>query len=316
MSAPTAASGTAPDTAPTCRDVSFRVDGLALAGHLWLPAGDGPFPAVALTGPFSAVKEQATGTHAEALAARGIAALAFDHRRWGASEGVPRCHESTADRVADLRGALSFLATQEAVDADRLGVVGVCLGAVAATLFAAYDPRARVLALVGGSYNEPTALRAAFGAEGYDGLLAEFAAIAQREHETGEVEYWPAANPEGMPAGMPGPEPWAYYGTERGARPGWENRCTALSVHEELTTTAVPALPMLAGTPLIVVHGRGDTSCPPADAQRTVDAVAAAGGDAELVWVDADDHVGLYDRPDLVATAADATRGFLTRRLA
>jgi fermentation-respiration switch protein FrsA (DUF1100 family) len=296
----------------TKRSVEFAGDGVKLVGDLYLPDGPGPHPAVVLTGPFSTVKEQVTGTYAEQFAARGMAALAFDHRGWGGSGGRPRCHEDPAAKAADLRTAVGFLTAAPEVDADRIAVVGICLGAVYATSFAAFDPRAKALVLIGGSYNDPVVLRERFGAAGYDGLMAEFAVIAQREFETGEVEYWPAANPDGMPAGMPGPEPWSYYGTARGARPSWENRCTALSVMTELTVTATPALPMLTGTPLLVVHGRGDAAVPVADAERTV---AAAGGPAELVLVDADDHVGLYDRPDLVAAAADAAAAWFRRHL-
>jgi hypothetical protein len=89
-------------------------------------------------------------------------------------------------------------------------------------------------------------------AEAFRAQMAEFAAIAERQFDTGEIEYWPATNP----AGMPGPEPYAYYGTNRGARPTGRNRCTALSELEELTVDAGVALPLVAPTPLLIVHGR------------------------------------------------------------
>jgi uncharacterized protein len=78
------------------RPVDFRSEGLRPAGDLYLPDGDGSHTAVVLTGPFSSVKEQVTGDYAKRFARRGIAALAFDHRGWGQSEGLPRQHEDAA----------------------------------------------------------------------------------------------------------------------------------------------------------------------------------------------------------------------------
>lgn len=292
--------------------VEIITDGLRLAGDLHLPSGDGPHGAVLLTGPFSSVKEQVVGTYAEQFARRGLAALAFDHRNWGESEGRPRQHEDATAKVADLRDAVSFLATAPTVDPERIAMCGVCLGGVYATLSAAFDPRVKALALIGASYNEPGQLRERFGADAYDDLMAQFAAIAQKQYETGEVEYWPAANPDGMPAGMPGPEPWSYYGTDRGARPQWDNRCTALSVKEELTVTAAHALPLLTSTPLLVVHGSGDQAVPPADARAAHD---AAGGAKSLVLVETANHVDLYDRDDLVAAAVDAAAAWFAEHV-
>lgn len=294
------------------RRVEFRSDGLRLVGDLHLPEDDGPHRAVVITGPFSNVKEQVPATYAAEFARRGMAALAFDHRSWGESDGAPRQHEDAAAKLADLRDAVGFLAASPDVDADRIAVCGVCLGGVYATQFAAFDPRVRALALVGSGYNQPVLMRERFGHDVYDDLMEQFAAIAQRQYETGEVEYWPAANPDGMPAGIPGPEGWSYYGTERGASPRWENRCTALSVKEELTVTAAHAYPMLATTPLLIVHGTGDQAVPPDDARGAFDAAA---GHKDLVWLETANHVDIYDRDDLVAAAVDAAVGWFTTHL-
>ena len=295
------------------RRVHFRSDGLRLVGDLHVPDGAGPFSGVVITGPFSNVKEQVPATYAEALARRGFAALAFDHRSWGESEGTPRQHEDAAAKVADLRDAVSFLAGMADVDAGRIAVCGVCLGGVYASLFAAFDTRARALALIGSGYNQPALMRERFGPQAFDDLMAEFSAIAQRQYDTGHVEYWPAANPEGMPAGIPGPEGWSYYGTERGIRPNWDNRCTALSVKEELTVTAAHAYPLLATTPLLIVHGTGDQACPLDDARSAFD---AASGPKELVTVDATNHVDIYDREDLVTAAVDSAAAWFGEHLA
>src|ERR1700722_2192258 len=79
-----------PAAAAESLDVSFTSDGISLAGTLYPPAGnqrDSPWPAVAVTGPFTGVRDQVAGTYARRLARAGFAALAFDHRGFGGSGG-------------------------------------------------------------------------------------------------------------------------------------------------------------------------------------------------------------------------------------
>lgn len=277
-----------------------------------MPEGPGPWPGVVLTGPFSSVKEQATGNYARAFAARGVAALAFDHRGWGVSDGEPRCHENTESRVADLREAVSYLRTLDEVDPDRIALCGVCFGSIAAAILAAFDPRVKALAVIGGAFNRPDWARERFGPDAYDSLMAQCAEAAQRQQETGELVYWPALDRHSMPTGMFGPEPDSYYGTSRGRRPSWENRCTAMSVHDEFTTSAWHAYPMLHGAPLLVVHGRGDEAVPLGDAEA---AVEAAPEPKQLVVVEAHNHIDLYDVPALVDAAIDSAVGWFGEHL-
>src|SRR3712207_4446435 len=147
----------APMTAAT--DVTFVSDGLTLAGHLRVPAGASePLPGLVFTGPLTGVKAQVAGSYANALADAGYVTLAFDHRGFGASEGAPRQHEDPPGKLADLRDALSWLAAQPMVDAERIGCVGVCLGGGYALRFAAFDPRVKALITVAGGYNDPRAM--------------------------------------------------------------------------------------------------------------------------------------------------------------
>lgn len=288
-------------TAPT--EVTFDSDGHALAGHLRVPAGaGGPRPGVVFTGPFTGVKEQVVGTYADRLTAAGLVTLTFDHRNFGASQGRPRQHEDPAGKLADLRDALSFLASREEVDAGRLGCVGVCLGGGYALRFAAFDPRVRVAAVVAGAYNDPRSMRDAMGADSYRRLLAGFADLAQREFDAGAPEYLPAVSADGSEAAMPGDEPFAYYGTERSASPGWDNRVTRRSIHALLTTDLGGGAGFISPTPLLVVHGRGDDYCSPEGAQRVFE---AASDPKRLVWLNTGIHIDLYDNPAYVTPAVD-----------
>src|SRR4029434_4464753 len=86
----------------------FTCDGDRLVGVLYLPDDD-PRAALVTTGPLTSVKEQAAGAYARALAERGFASLAFDHRTFGESEGRPRQFENPVAKIADIRAAAAAL---------------------------------------------------------------------------------------------------------------------------------------------------------------------------------------------------------------
>jgi len=289
--------------------------GPRLSGELRLPDGAGPGHPVAgivFSGPLSGVKEQVTGLYGARLAEAGFATLAFDHRNFGASEGEPRQHEDAAGKLADLTDATSFLAGHPAVDPGRLGACGICLGGGYALRFAAFDPRIRALATVAGGYNDPVAMRAAFGAEAYRAILAEAAATAARQHAAGTVEYQLAVSGDEAPALMGGREPFDYYGTERSASPGWVNRLSALTLRELLTVDLAVGAEFISPTPWLVVHGRTDAYCSPEGAQA---AFARAGEPKELVWLDTTNHIDLYDVGTYVDPAVEASTAWFHRWL-
>jgi len=272
-----------------------------------------PAPGIVLTGPFTGVKEQVVSVYARRLADAGLATLVFDHRNFGASEGEPRQHEDAAGKLADLRSATSALAAQPAVDASRLGCVGVCLGGGYALRHSAFDPRIRAVAFVAAAFNDPRAMRRGMGDEGYRDQLTAFSAVEQRQFDTGETEYLPAVDRDGGPAAMPGREPWDYYGTGRSTAPGWTNRVTRLSVRELLTFDAAIGADFLAGTPALFIHGRRDDFCSPADADAVYQRAQTA--DKEFVWLDTTNHIDLYDNPAYVNPATTRLSDWLIERL-
>src|SRR5262245_12791392 len=106
---------------------SFIIGDDRLAGVLSLPPGD-PVAAIVTTGPLTSVKEQATGAYARALAARGFAALAFDHRTFGESEGEPRQFEDPEGKARDVRAAVSAFGADDRTRDLPVVAVGVCAG--------------------------------------------------------------------------------------------------------------------------------------------------------------------------------------------
>lgn len=285
-------------------DLEFASEGVALRGHLRTPGGAAPpggWPALAVTGPFTGVKEQVAGSYADRLAAAGFVTLAFDHRGFGASGGR-RGHEDTQGKLADLRAAVGVLAAHPAVAARRIGLLGVCLGGGYAVRAAAQDPRVRAVAGIAGGYNSP-----AWFARDPAGYRSALAGLLERYDE-----YLPAVAPHGGEAAMAGDEPYSYYGTARSAAPGWENRVTRGSLHALLTFDALGAAPLLAATALLVVHGRTDAYCAPELAARLYDETP---GERRIVWLDCERHIDLYDREPHVTQAVQAAAGFFAEHL-
>ncbi len=283
--------------------ITFHSEGVELAGDLRLAETNGQQPAVALTGPFTGVKEQVTGTYAELLTRAGIATLAFDHRGFGESGGR-RQHEDSQGKLADLRAAVGVLAGRPEVDPAAIGIVGVCLGGGYAVRAAATDPRVKAVAGIAGGYNSPAQMLQAMGAEAYRDVLR--AALDRYD------EYLPAVARGGGEAAMGGDEPYAYYGTSRSHSPHWRNEVTRGSLHSLMTFDALGAAELLAATPLLIVHGKTDAYCSPELARALYERKP---GEKEILWLDAGQHIDLYDQEPFVTQAAQAASVFLHRTL-
>ena len=108
------------------KKVTFETQyGLTLAADLYTPKNaEGKLPAIAVSGPFGAVKEQCSGLYAMRMAERGFVTLAFDPSYTGESSGEPRRTASPDINTEDFMAAVDFLSKQENVDAERIGVIG------------------------------------------------------------------------------------------------------------------------------------------------------------------------------------------------
>ena len=101
--------------------------GIALAADLYAPKNaDGKLPALAVSGPFGAVKEQASGLYAQTMAERGFLTLAFDPSYTGESGGEPRNVASPDINTEDFQAAVDFLSVCDKADPDRIGLIGIC----------------------------------------------------------------------------------------------------------------------------------------------------------------------------------------------
>ena len=116
--------------------------GITLVADMYVPAGaEGKLPAIAVSGPFGAVKEQSSGLYAQQLAERGFLTIAFDPSFTGESGGEPRRVASPDINVEDFSAAVDFLSVHPQVDADRIGILGICGWGGIAIQAAINDPR-------------------------------------------------------------------------------------------------------------------------------------------------------------------------------
>lgn len=125
------------------RKVTFKNRyGIELAADLYSPKGsEGKLPAIAVSGPFGAVKEQSSGLYAQHMAEMGFLAIAFDPSFTGESGGEPRRMASPDINTEDFLAAVDFLSVQDNVDPQRIGIIGICGFGGMAINAAALDPR-------------------------------------------------------------------------------------------------------------------------------------------------------------------------------
>lgn len=276
--------------------VAFEVDSVDVVGVLRFPLGTHASAALVFAGPMTSVKEQATGNYALALAARGFVTLAFDHRHFGESGGEPRQYEHPGHKVEDFRAAFEFIASRSEVDSSRIGAVGVCAGAGYLAPVVAGDDRVKAWGTVAGFFHDVQNQRRWFG-DAFEPRIEQ--AIEAREHyeDTGEALEIPAVG-DGDVA-MPFYEAFEYYGTARGAVPNYVNRFAVMSGEHTLRWDAQSAAYDIT-VPTMMVHS--ECAAAPTLARKFYKSLA---GLKDEVWLDTDNHIDFYDRPQQIDLAVD-----------
>jgi fermentation-respiration switch protein FrsA (DUF1100 family) len=277
--------------------------GITLVGDLYLPRGRSAnrLPALAVGGPFGAVKEQSSGLYAQTMAERGFVTLAFDPSFTGESGGEPRNVASPDINTEDFSAAVDFLGLHVAVDRERIGVIGICgWGGMALNAVAADK---RVKAVVASTMYDMTRVMS----RGYnDAMTLEQRAKAL---ETISRQRWEdAANK--TPVYQPpynklnGGEPQFlvdyhdYYMTPRGYHKRAVNSGNAWTVTTPMSFMNMPLLTYIAEIaprPVLLVHGEKAHS-----RYFSETAFAAAAEPKELLIIEGANHVDLYDRMDVI----------------
>ena len=202
--------------------VAFRNRyGITLAADLYVPKdATGKLPAIAVCGPFGAVKEQASGLYAQALAERGFLTIAFDPSFTGESGGQPRYVASPDINTEDFCAAVDFLATDERVDAERIGILGICGWGGMAVNAAAIDTR--IKATVASTMYDMSRVNAngyfdAMNADGRYELKQQLNAQRTEDYRNGSYALAGGVS-DSIPANAPQfvKDYYAYYKTQRG----------------------------------------------------------------------------------------------------
>src|SRR5215831_6152408 len=265
--------------------VEFQSDGERMIGLLHLPSS----PArgvIVTTGPLTSVKEQAPGAYARALAARGFASLAFDHRTFGESGGQPRQFENPLAKIEDIRNAVTFLKHDARTQSLPMFAVGICAGGGYMAAAVAQEPRFRAFAGVAGVY--------------YEKAISRATAAEKHWRETGVAETIPAVAPDNGDVAMPLNEAYEYYGTPRGAVPNYVNGFAVMSRLYTLTFDAQVIAPGI-NTPTLVVHS--DHALAPGWAHTFVAKLTAP---KQELWLTSKGQIDFYDDPRLINESSDA----------
>ena len=277
--------------------------GITLAADLYVPKNtEGRLPAIAVSGPFGAVKEQSSGLYAQALAEMGFLTIAFDPSFTGESGGEPRYVASPDINTEDFCAAVDYLLSRDDVDAGRVGILGICGWGGMALNAAAIDTRIKATVTVT-MYD-----MSRVNANGYfDSMDADARYELRRQlnaQRTEDYKNGSYALAGGVPDQLPDDAPWfvkdyyAYYKTTRGyhkrslnSNGGW-NKTSALSFIN---------MPLLAysdeiRSAVLMIHGEKAHS-----RYFSEDAFKKLKGDnKELLIIPGASHVDLYDNLEVI----------------
>ena len=290
------------------KTISFANRSVELAGHLHLPDNfqkDKKYPALVGVHPAGGVKEQTIGLYAKRLAAHGFVVVVYDSSYQGASGGEPRLLEDPSTRVEDARCAADFLTTLPYVDAERMGVFGICAGGGYALAVAQTERRFKAVAGVSATPMGEAA-RTFFGRPIPNAELIGTlqAAAAQRTAEArGAQPVYAPFTPERLediddntPVMLR--EAYDYYRTPRGQHPNAKGRFLMTSLDKMLAFSAFNLIPSLLTQPLLLIAGsKADTKV------YSDQAYALSKGPKELFVVEGATHVAMYDVPEYVDQA-------------
>lgn len=283
--------------------------GIELCGDLYLPKeSGGKLAAVAVSGPFGAVKEQCSGLYAEELASRGFAALAFDPSFIGESGGEARNVASPDINTEDFSAAVDFLSTRDFVDPEKVGILGICGFGGMALNAAAMDTR--IKATVASTMYDMTRVNAKGYFDAADSADARYetkkALNAQRTEDYKNGTY---ARAGGVVDPLPEDAPffvkdyYDYYKAERGYTERSLNSNDGWNVTSSLSFINMPILRYTneIRSAVLVIHGEKAHSCyfsRDAFADMVKDNPCA--DNKELLIIPGAVHTDLYDRKDII----------------
>ena len=284
--------------------VTFRNRyGIILAADMYIPRNaEGKLPAIAVSGPFGAVKEQASGLYAQALAERGFLTIAFDPSYTGESDGEPRYVASPDINTEDFCAAVDFLSIRDDVDAERIGILGICGWGGMALNAAAIDTRIKATVTVT-MYD-----MSRVNANGYNDIMDAAARYelrkqlnAQRTEDYRNGSYTLAGGVvDPLPVDAPQflKDYHSYYKTERGYHKRSLNSNNGWNKTSSLSFINMPILSYSdeIRSAVLMLHGeKAHSRYFSEDAFKKL-----KGGNKELLIIPDASHVDLYDNLNVI----------------
>ncbi|MDE6499860.1 MAG: alpha/beta hydrolase [Rikenella sp.] len=278
--------------------------GITLAADLYKPKeADGPLAAIAVSGPFGAVKEQVSGRYAQAMAERGFLTLAFDPSFTGESGGQPRCLTSPEISTEDFSAAVDYLLTHEDVDPSRIGIIGICGWGGFALNAAANDPRIR--ATVASTMYDMSRVNARGYFDAENSAEARYAKrTALNEQRTKDYRSGGYELDGGVIDPVPDDAPQfvkdyhAYYKTPRGYHHRSPNSTRGKNKTAGLAFINMPILSYIdeIRTPVLLIHGeKAHSRYFSEDAYKRL-----TGDNKELLILPGANHTDLYDNLNVI----------------
>ncbi len=297
------------------RKVTFKNRyGITLAADLYEPKGDqgrdenGKFAAIAVSGPFGAVKEQASGLYAQTMAERGFLAIAFDPSYTGESGGLPRYMASPDINTEDFQAAVDFLSVQKNVDPEKIGIIGICGWGGMAINTAALDTR--IKATVACTMYDMTRVNSKGYFDSEDSEEARYEkkkALNAQRTEDYKNDFYSLAG--GVVDPLPDDAPFFvkdyhdYYKTDRGYHPRSLNSNGGWNVIGCMSFMNQPILKYSneIRSAVLLIHGEKAHSCYfSKDAYADMIKDSKYADNKELMIIPEAVHTDLYDRTDVI----------------
>lgn len=278
--------------------------GITLAADMYVPKdAKGKLPAIVVSGPFGAVKEQCSGLYAQIMAERGFLTIAFDPSFTGESGGSPRYVASPDINTEDFCAAVDFLSVQDNVDSENIGIIGICGWGGMALNATTLDPR--IKATVISTMYDMTRVNA----NGYfDSENSEEARHEKRKALAAQRTLDYKANSYALSGGVVDPLPddapqfvkdyYSYYKTNRGYHPRSLNSNNGWNITSSLSFMNMPILQYSQEirSAVLMIHGEDAHSC-----YFSRDAFKKLTGDnKELLIIPNANHVDLYDNTEII----------------
>ena len=290
------------------KKVSFKNRyGVTLVGDLYIPKNKSSekMPAIAISGPFGAVKEQSSGLYAQTIAEKGFITLAFDPSYIGESGGEPRNVASPDINTEDFCAAIDFLSNLPNVDPEKIGILGICGFGGFALNAAAIDTR--IKATVASTMYDMTRV----SARGYNDSVDENARYELKQklnaQRTEDFKNGTYAKAPGLPEKLTGSEPqfvkdyFGYYKTPRGFHARSINSNGNWNTTSSLSLINMPILAYSdeIRSPVLVIHGeKAHSRYFSEDAFKKL-----KGKNKELMIIKDANHVDLYDNLEKIPFA-------------